>query len=536
MDGAELLIKSLEDLEVEYIFGIPGDTKGRSAVSETYIFRELKKSKKIAFIRTTHEQNAGYMADLYGRMTGKPGVCYTTLGPGSTNISTAVATANLDRSPLICLSSQLPKPQWHLDTHQYVNMHEEFRHKTKLSLTIKHVKDIPDTLRLAFETAQKERPGAVHIELPVDLLEDTIETKLPRLPKINTDLPKEDPFVLIKEMEKCNFPLFLVGASALRQKLGKHLLTFMEKYNIHALTTFHGKGIFPADHPLYIGVLSRHVPQTTEILSQVDLLINIGYDYVEGIKPKSWQSGIEKKVINLDTDQKTGGDFYKPDLEIVCDLRDLFTKLNNTKTRIRKFDSPKVKKFGLSSFDYSKTLFPINPLNFVEKLQSLMTEDHIVVVDVGEHKQVMGLFFEAHYPKSIVFSNGHSTLGYALPGAIGAQIARPDRKIIAVVGDGGFQMTCPEFITATTRGLPITVLILNDGAYGIIKHEQEKSFNDSYGVEFENPDFVKFAQAYGGVGYRVNDSGSLLSTIKKALGNSKPTIVDIPITYRNKIW
>jgi len=536
MDGAALFVKSLESLGVEYIFGIPGDTKGRSAVSETFIFRELKKSKKIEFIRTTHEQNAGYMADLYGRMSGKPGVCYTTLGPGSTNISTAIATANLDRSPVVCISSQLPKSEWHIDTHQYMNMREEFRHKTKLSLTVANIEDIPSTLKLAFETAQSERPGAVHIELPVDILEDQLDDSIVKLPKIETSIPRVSPNILIKELEKSSFPMFLVGATALRYDLGKEILRFMEKYNIPALTTFHGKGIFPSNHPLYIGVLSRHVPQSTEVLKNVDLLINIGYDYAEGIKPKSWKSGIEKRVINLDSDKKTGGDFYQPDLEIVTDLRDFFTKLNTTKTKIRKFDYLGIKKYGLSNLNYSKTGFPINPLNFVEKLKSLMTKDHIIIVDVGEHKQVMGLFYETDYPKSVVFSNGHSTLGYAFPGSLGTQIAKPGKKIVAVVGDGGFQMTHQEFITAVNRKLPVTVIILNDGAYGIIKHEQEKAFNDSYGVEFKNPDFVKLAQAYGGVGLRVTSSKNLYSTLKKALENNKPTLVDVPITYRNKLW
>lgn len=536
MNGAKLLVKSLEKNEVKYIFGIPGDTKGKKAVSETFIFRELQKSKKINFIRTTHEQNAGFMADLYGRVSGDPGVCYTTLGPGATNISTALATAHLDRSPVVCLSSQLPRELWHEDTHQYIPMAQEFGHKTKLQLTINKASEIPEKIDLAFEVARAERPGVVHVELPVDTMEEELVRAV-----WSRDFPKlaikgADEQLILNELKKASLPLLLIGASVMRQRAGREILKFMERYHLYALSTFHGKGAIPPTHPLYLGVMSRHLAQTGAILQTVDLLLNIGYDYAEGITSKIWGQGKAKRVVNIDAAPKTGGKFYQPDLEIIDNLKDYFSRLNKVARVRRPFPELAIKKFTIDELKFKKNTFPVNPLSFVEKLSKVLEKDDIVIVDVGEHKQVMGLFFEAPSPKSIFFSNGHSTLGYALPGGLGASFAAPNKRIIIVVGDGGFQLTSSEFITAVSHKIPIKVLILNDNAYGIIKYEQEKAFGDHYGVEFKNPDFVKLAEAYGGVGLRVSASNGLLPTLRKALTNNKPTIVDIPITYRNKLW
>ncbi len=536
MNGAEILIKALEKNGVEYIFGVPGDTHGKKAVSETFIFRELRKSKKITFIRTTHEQNAGYMADLYGRMSGKAGVCYTTLGPGATNISTSIATANLDRSPVVCLSAQLPQSMWHKDAHQYIDMSAEFKHKTKRSLRIDNIEEIPTIIDYAFQKAVEERPGPVHVELLVDVFEEEIDKMPLRVEGVREKLPLPKVDLFLKELKKATFPLLLVGASVARQSASRELLHFMEKYRIYALSSFHGKGIIPPDHPLYLGVMSRHLQTTTEILKEVDVLINIGYDYSEGITPKVWSQGEVPKVINIDTDSKTGGKFYNPDMEIICNLKEFFAVLNSGESVREKFPERKIQRFGINQLKFSTNTYPINPLAFVKKLSTILGKDDIIIVDVGEHKQVMGLFYEAPLPKSVVFSNGQSTLGYAMPGGIGAKLALPNKNVIVVVGDGGFQMTSSEFITAVEHKIPIKVLILNDNAYGIIKYEQEKAFGGNYGVEYKNPDFVKLAEAYGGLGLRVTPETGLLPTLRRALKSRKPTIVDIPITYRNKLW
>lgn len=533
MDGAELLVKSLEQVGVEYIFGIPGDTKGKNAVSETFFFRELKKSK-IKFIRTTHEQNAGYMADLYGRVSGRPGVCYTTLGPGSTNIGTALATANLDRSPVVCISSQLPSKEWHKDTHQYIDMKAEFRHKTKLALSVSDINQIPEVVKKAFDTASSGRPGSVHIEVPVDIFEEYTEESA-AIKQEEKIYPKLNPSNIIELLNNSKFPLLVLGRIANEQTLSRKIQEFMEKYNVHALSTFHGKGSIPYDHPLYLGVLSRHLPQTGQILSESDLLLNVGFDYAEGIKPRIWETGANKKIVDIDYDEKTGGSFYNPDYHYACDVKELFENLSKS-NGIKTFEKKSFQKFGLKNFDFKQTGFPINPLRFVQKLRDNTNDNDIVVVDVGEHKQVMGLFFDVKNPKSIFFSNGHSTLGYASPGALGAKVAEPNRRVIAVVGDGGFQLTCQEVITSVNSNLPIKVIILNDGAYGIIKHEQEKAFGDHYGVEFKSPDFVKWAKSMGAEGYRVKSSESLGTTLKKALSSNKTAVIEVPITYRNKLW
>lgn len=538
MDGAALLVKTLERLRVKYIFGIPGDTKdNKGKTAEALFFKELKKSSKIKFIRTTHEQSAGFMADTYGRLTGKAGVCYTTLGPGATNIGTAIKNAHSDRSPLVCITSQLPKTSWHVDTHQFVNMKKEFSHKSKLQITIENVNEIPQKLQLAFKIAEEERPGPVHIVLPVDILDDSFNSKIKISSKINRQ-KKNFPNIssVIKEIKRAQFPIILVGGAVIRQNATNELIKFMGKFNIYALSTFQGKGAIPSNHPLYLGVLSRHLPKTAESIRKSDLLINIGYDYAEGIKPKIWSEGIRKKIINIDTSTRTGQKFYRPDIDIVCDYKYFFKKINSSNLTPKKYKYLPFHRFDPKNYKFSKEDFPIDPLNLIKKLRVLLDNQDIIIVDVGEHKQYMGLFFEIYLPKTINFSNGQSTMGFSVPGAIAAKILNKDKRVVAIVGDGSFQMTASEFITAVNYNLPITVIILNDGAYGIIKYEQEKVFGGSFGVDFRNPDFVKLAQAYGGEGFRINSAKNLTSTLKKALNSEKVAIVDVPITYKNRLW
>lgn len=536
IDPARLLVKTLENLGVEFIFGIPGDTKGKKDVSETFIFRELKKST-INFIRTTHEQSGGYMADIYYRLTGKVGVCYTTLGPGATNISTALANAYLDRSAVVCISSQIPQESWHMDSHQYLDMSKEFENKTKLRLTIHSASEIPSILSEAFRVASDERPGPVHIELPVDILEEGATLEAGQIKKTKTKKPEiVNTDFLVSEVNNAKFPLLLIGPAVLRQNAYWEIKEFMEKFNIYAMTTFQGKTSVDHRHPLYLGTLSRHLPSTTEILAECDLLINVGYDFAEGIKPKAWEDSGKKKVINLDTALKTGGSFYQPDIDGVYDLKLLFKNLLGSEITPKKYKNPPKSHFKRSKFSFDKNSFPINPLYFVEQLRKILKEDDLVLVDVGEHKQVMGLFFDSYSPKSMVFSNGHSTLGYALPASIAAALTQKNRRIVVVVGDGGFQMSCGEFITAVNNNLPIKVLVLNDGSYGIIKYEQNKAFGENYAVEFNNPDFVRLAQSFGALGLRVNSPRGLRRILNKALNSSRAVIVDIPVSYRNKLW
>jgi acetolactate synthase-1/2/3 large subunit len=525
--GASLFVKTLEDMGVEYVFGVPGDI-------ELSLFAELS-SSGIEFFTTRHEQTGAFMADVYGRLTGKPGVCFSTLGPGATNLMTGVANAYLDRSPVIAISGQLKTGEFYKDSHQYIDLENIFQPVTKRSTTIQSAKEIYPKLCESFEIAETERPGPVHITLPIDVLDEEIQD-YQSYSKHETPAQAYDLDKVYEAIKNSHFPIIVVGNAIIRQDASKELVHFMDKYHILAFSTFQGKCVIPANHPLYIGVISRHSKSVQRNFELADLVLNFGYDLVEGIKPTIWETGVSKKVISFDTVPNTADAFYKPDIEIVCNLKQCLRELcENYECTPKSYDKYRFQSSEAvpEDIDYC---FPLRPPKVIREIENILGRHDIVVSDVGTHKQCVGLLFKAYHPKTVLFSNGLSSMGFCLPAAMAARLVNPDRNVLAVCGDGGFMMNVQDLETAVRYDLPITIVVMNDSAYGLVKHAQIKKFGKSHGAEFRNPDFKKLGESFGAKGFNVESANDLGDILKEAVHSGKVSIVNVPIDYSECLY
>jgi acetolactate synthase-1/2/3 large subunit len=523
MKGASLFVKTLEDMGVEYVFGVPGDI-------ELSLFEELS-SSGIEFFTTRHEQTGAFMADVYGRLIGKPGVCFSTLGPGATNLMTGVANAYLDRSPVIAISGQLKTGEFHKDSHQYIDLETIFRPVTKQSMTIQSVKELYPKLCESFEIAETERPGPVHITLPIDVLDEEI-SDYQSYSKHETPAQAYDLDKVYEAIKNSTFPIIIAGNAIIRQNASKELVNFMDKYHILAFSTFQGKCAIPDNHPLYLGVISRHLKSVQRNFELADLVLNFGYDLVEGIKPSLWGNGVSKRVISFDTVPNTAEVFYKPDIEVVCNLKQCLKELCENyectpKSYISKdpFESPEIVS------EDANYRFPLRPPEVIREIRNVLGTHDIIVSDVGMHKQFVGLLFRAYHPKTVLFSNGLSSMGFSLPAAMAAKLVNPDRNVLAVCGDGGFMMNVQDLETAVRYDLPITIVIMNDSAYGLVKYAQIKKFGETYGAEFQNPDFKKLAESFGARGFNVESASDLGNILRAAVHSGKVSVVNVPIDY-----
>lgn len=532
MNTAELLVQCLENEGVEYVFGLPGE-------ENLHVLEALKHSK-IRFITTRHEQGAAFMADVYGRLTGKAGVCLSTLGPGATNLMTGVADANLDRAPLVAITGQVGTDRMHIESHQYLDLVAMFSPVTKWNAQIVRPSNTPEIVRKAFKISQTEKPGAVHIDLPENIA---------AMAAIGRPLQKdsqEKTYAAFSSIEKAaeliskaEHPLILVGNGAIRANATKMLTDFATKLNIPVANTFMGKGVIRYTHPLSLWAVGL---QQRDYIScgfdRADLVICVGYDLIE-YSPKKWNPNGDIPIIHISMTPAEVDSSYIPAIEVVGDISDSLQEIIVRADRTGKPDPyavdlrPDILKDYLQ---YSKDdAFPIKPQKIVYDLRQVMGPDDIVISDVGAHKMWMARHYHCERPNTCIISNGFAAMGIAIPGAIAAKLVHPHHRVVAVTGDGGFMMNCQELETALRVGTPFVTLIFNDGGYGLIEWKQHNQFGESAFVKFGNPDFVKLAESMGLKGYRVESCLDLMPILKEALEQDVPAVIDCPVDYQENL-
>jgi acetolactate synthase-1/2/3 large subunit len=532
LNTAELLVQCLENEGVEYIFGLPGE-------ENLHVLEALKHSS-IKFITTRHEQGAAFMADVYGRLTGKAGVCLSTLGPGATNLMTGVADANLDRAPLVAITGQVGTDRMHIESHQYLDLVAMFAPVTKWNKQIVRPGITPEVVRKAFKIAQSEKPGAVHIDLPENIAAMTVEGQ----PLNRND--QEKVYASYRSLNhaataiaKAKNPLIMVGNGAIRANASEAVTEFATQLNIPVVNTFMGKGVIPYTHPLALwsfGLQQRDLISCA--FEESDLIIAIGYDLVE-YSPKRWNPQGTIPIIHIGMTSAEIDSSYIPLVEVVGDISDSLMELMKRTDRQGKPTPHAVQLRSEIRADYecyaTDDGFPIKPQKIIYDLRQVMGPEDIVISDVGAHKMWMARHYHCDCPNTCIISNGFAAMGIAIPGAIAAKLVHPNKKVVAVTGDGGFMMNNQELETALRVGTPFVTLIFNDNGYGLIEWKQINQFGESAFVKFSNPDFVKFAESMGLKGYRVESAADLIPTLKTALEQDVPTVIDCPVDYGENI-
>lgn len=528
LNTAELLVKCLENEGVEYIFGLPGE--------ENLDVLEALKNSSIKFITTRHEQGAAFMADVYGRLTGKAGVCLSTLGPGATNLMTGVADANLDGAPLVAITGQVGTDRMHIESHQYLDLVAMFAPVTKWNKQIVRPGITPEVVRRAFKTAQSEKPGAVHIDLPENIAAMAADgSPLPLDSQEKVYASYRTLNMAAAVISKAKNPLILAGNGAIRANASEALTEFATALNIPVANTFMGKGVIPYTHPLALWAVGL---QQRDLIScafdRSDLIIAVGYDLIE-YSPKKWNPDGKLPIIHIGMTPAEIDSSYAPVVEVVGDITD---SLIDILKRADRQNKPTPVTAALKTeirADYetyaNDTGFPIKPQKLIYDLRQVMGPEDIAICDVGAHKMWMARHYHSDCPNTCIISNGFAAMGIAIPGAIAAKLVHPDKRIVAVTGDGGFMMNCQELETALRVGTPFVTLIFNDGGYGLIEWKQLNYFGTSSFIKFGNPDFVKFAESMGLKGYRVESTQDLIPTLEEAFRQEVPTVIDVPVDY-----
>ena len=532
MNTAELLVKCLENEGVEYIFGVPGE-------ENLQVLQALKKSS-IQFVTTRHEQGAAFMADVYGRLTGKAGVCLSTLGPGATNLMTGVADANLDRAPLVAITGQVGTDRMHIESHQYLDLVAMFNPVTKWNAQIVRPSITPEIVRKAFKLAQTEKPGAVHIDLPENIADmDVMGEPLRRDGQEKTYASFQSIQQAAVAISQATNPLLFVGNGAIRAHASEALTEFATALNIPVANTFMGKGVIPYTHPLALWTFGL---QQRDFIScgieQTDLLIAVGYDLVE-YSPKRWNPEGNIPILHINATPAEIDSSYIPRVEVVGDISDSLENILKRVNRKGRPDPINIKLREEIRADYKRYAddygFPVKPQKLIYDFRQVLAPEDILISDVGAHKMWIARNYHCDRPNTCLISNGFASMGIAIPGGIAAKLVNPSRKVIAATGDGGFMMNCQELETALRLGTAFVTVIFNDGGYGLIEWKQQSHYGESTFVHFTNPDFVKLAESMGLKGYRIEAAEDLLPTLKEALEQDVPTVIDCPVDYRENL-
>jgi acetolactate synthase-1/2/3 large subunit len=524
--AAQLFVKCLENEGVEYIFGIPGE--------ENIDIMDALLDSSIKFVTTHHEQGAAFMADVYGRLTGRAGVCMSTLGPGATNLITGVADANMDRAPIVAIAGQGATTRLHKESHQILDLVNLFAPITKYSTQIREAEIVPEIVRKAFKVAQTEKPGGAFIDFPENIAEMKFSGKPIEVQKAYTsDTPDAKIEQAAKIISKAKYPVILAGNGVVRQGAADALVTFAEVLRIPVANTFMAKGIIPFSNELSLGTIglkARDLPWFA--FDKADVVICVGYDMVE-YHPEMWNPNGDKTIVHIDALPAEVDAHY---IVAMGALGDITSSLRGIALKAKPQKSAPFKALREAIFDdragyASDDGFPVKPQKIVWDLREVLAPEDIAISDVGAHKMWMARMYRAERPNTCVISNGFAAMGIAVPGAIAAKLAYPERKIVAVTGDAGFMMNSQEIETALRMKTPFVVLIWNDAEYGLITWHQLRHFGRPSNISFKNPDFVKYAESFGAKGYRVERTQDLVPTLKKALADDTVAIIDCPVDY-----
>ncbi|QDT69821.1 Acetolactate synthase, catabolic [Planctomycetes bacterium MalM25] len=528
MKASDLFVRALEAEGVEYIFGIPGE--------ENLDFLDSLSRSSIELVLTRHEQAAGFMAATYGRLTGKAGVCLSTLGPGATNFVTAAAYAQLGAMPMLMITGQKPIKSSKQGHFQIVDIVDMMRPLTKYTRQIVSADNIPSRVREAFRVAEEERPGAVHLELPEDIAKESTETPVMTASKVRRPAADDKSIrQAIGLIEEAKRPLLLIGAGANRRLSSKMLRRFVHQTGIPFFTTQMGKGVIEDTHELCLGTAALSAGDFIHrAIDAADLIINVGHDVVE--KPPFFMTPGGVKVIHVNFTSAEVDPVYFPHIEIVGDIANSVWRMGN---EIRPQSGWDFKRFTEVKFALEQNQdrhadddrFPFAPARLVSEVQAITPDDGILSLDNGMYKIWFARNYNACAPNTLLLDNALATMGAGLPAAMGAATVHPERFVMAICGDGGFMMNDQDLQTAVSRGLNLTVLILNDSAYGMIKWKQAGEGFEDYGLDFTNPDFVGLAQAYGARGHRVESAEQLRPLLEGCRDTPGVDVIDCPIDY-----
>ena len=528
MKASDLFVRCLEKEGVEYIFGVPGE--------ENLDFLESLRESTIKLVLTRHEQAAGFMAATFGRLTGKVGVCLSTLGPGVTNFVTAGAYSQLGAMPLLMISGQKPIKKSKQGRFQILDVVEMMRPLTKFTKQIVHGNNIPVIVREAIRIAQEERPGATHIELPEDIATEECSTQpfevvLPRRPQPD-ERALEQAVAMIRSATR---PLLLIGAGANRTRTCQALNTFIEKTGLYFFNTQMGKGVVDERHPCFLGTAALSTKDYLHCaIDRADLIINVGHDVIE--KPPFYMDHGTANVIHVNHFFAQVDEVYFPHLEVVGDIATSIERMTEKLEPDKHWDFTyfhRVKQ-EISNHVEEKSKeasFPIIPQYLVDQVRTVMPDDGIIALDNGVYKIWFARNYKAYAPNTVLLDNALATMGAGFPSAIAAKIVYPSRKVLAICGDGGFMMNSQEMETAVRLQLNLVILVLRDNAYGMIKWKQAGMGFQEFGLDYGNPDFVNYAESYGANGHRVEQATQLSTMLQSCLESPGVHLIEVPVDY-----
>jgi acetolactate synthase I/II/III large subunit len=527
---AELLVECLENEGVTHVFGIPGE--------ENIRFVDALSRSSITYVLTRHEQGASFMAEVYGRLTGKAGVCSATLGPGAINLLLGVADATTNSTPLVAISAQVGMGRSYKESHQGIDLVSMFAPATKWAALVATPHSVPEMMRKAFKLAQTERPGAVYLAVPEDVEEADAPVDSIPLP-VNVPRPDDPSDAQIERaaeiLRSARNPILLAGHGAARGGAADAVRRFAEALGIPVATTFHGKGVLPDDHPLALGAVGfmRH-DYVNFGFDEADAIVAAGYELQEFDPVRINPSG-ETKIIHIHR--------FPAEVDVHYDVAvglqaDIGRSLDALATAVRR-EPPstsghqRIRELITAELDRGRAddSFPLTPARIVADTRAALRRNDIVLVDTGALKMWMARLYPTYEPNTCLISNGLSTMAWTLPGAIGAKIAKPDAKVLVATGDGSFLMNSQEIETAMRLKIPMVILIWDDNAYGLISWKMDLEIGHNVDTHFGNPDFVAYAESFGAKGYRITSAAELLPTLTMALADDTVSVIACPVDY-----
>ena len=527
--ASDLFIECLEAEGVEYIFGVPGE--------ENLDFLEsLSNSTQIKLILTRHEQGAGFMAATYGRHTGKTGVCIATLGPGATNFVTAAAYAQLGGMPMMMITGQKPIKKSKQGRFQILDVVAMMGPITKYTHQLAAGDNIPSRVREAFRLAEEEKPGAVHLEFPEDIAEEMTDSRpipqsIARRPSAEAKAVRQ----AVQALESAKAPVLVIGAGANRKMTGRMLRQLIDKTGIPFVTTQMGKGVIDERHPLFLGCAALSAGDFVHrAIEDADCIVNIGHDVIE--KPPFFMKPGGPCVIHVSTRTAEVDPVYFPQIEVIGDIANAIWQIKEDIVPQGKWKFDHMCAYRTAEVEHTAELaadarFPIFPPHLVQQVRNSMPEDGIICLDNGVYKIWFARGYAAYLPNTVLLDNALATMGAGLPSAMMSAMLYPDRKVMAICGDGGFMMNDQEMETAVRLGLNLTVLILRDDAYGMIRWKQANMGFKDWGLTYGNPDFVKFAESFGAQGHQVESSDQLRELLAHCRDTPGVHLIDCPVDY-----
>jgi acetolactate synthase I/II/III large subunit len=532
---ADLLVSCLEQEGVEYVFGIPGEENIRFTDA-------LSRSSSIRYVLVRHEQAASFMAEIYGRVTGRAGVCSATLGPGAINLLLGTADSTTNSTPVVAISAQVGLNRIYKESHQSVDLVSMFAPVTKWADIVLTAGAVPEMVRKAFKLAQTERPGAVYLSVPEDIEASEADDRLVPL-DVNVPRPDEPSPSQIERaaavIDGARRPIVLAGHGATRARASDALMRFSESLCLPVATTFHGKGVFPDDNPHALGAVGFMTHDYVNFgFDEADVFICVGYELQE-FDPVRINPHGDKTIIHLSRFPAEVDSHYDVEVGIQADISRTLDALARATTR--RFEpattGDRIRGLLADELDLGRAddSFPLKPQRIVADTRAALRRSDIVLADTGAVKMWMARLYPTYEPNTCLISNGLSTMAFALSGAIGAKLAVPEARVLAAVGDGAFLMSSHEIETAMREHVPITILIWQDDAYGLIKWKMDLELGHDVSVNFSNPDFVAYAESFGARGYRVKEAGELLPALTEALASDTVSVIACPVDYTENI-